>query len=287
MSYNTPNAFRMALEQRLLSRSHATGVALDRLRRRVIFERIVARLQRAEPGRWVLKGGMALEVRLRDNARLTKDIDLGLRDEVLDADELRDRLVEALGEDPDGDRFVLTVGPPKTMVEDGSGLPTWRVKVKAELAGKLFGRIQVDVSPRLAELSQTDLVQLPNSLEFAEVMTPQVEIIDVHRHAAEKYHAMLKDFGDRENSRVRDLVDLVILREHELLEPPDLASELRNVWEERNGSDPPPQLPDLPESWRLKYERQAAELDLDTASFPGAVEIVVALWAEMFPDRET
>ena len=287
MSYDTPNAFRMALEQRLLSRSNATGVALDRLRRRVVFERIVARLQLAEPGRWVLKGGMALEVRLRDNARLTKDIDLGLRDEVLDADELRDRLVEALGEDPDGDRFVLTVGPAKTMVEDGSGLPTWRVKVKAELAGKLFGRIQVDVSPRVAELSQTDLVQLPNSLEFAEVMTPQVEIIDVHRHAAEKYHAMLKDFGDRENSRVRDLVDLVILREHELLEPPDLASEVRNVWEERNGSDPPPQLPDLPESWRLRYERQAVELDLDTASFPAAVEIVVALWAEMFPDKET
>ena len=97
---------------------------------------------------------------------------------------------------------------------------------------------------------------------------------------------MLKDFGDRENSRVRDLVDLVILREHELLEPPDLASELRNVWEERNGSDPPPQLPDLPESWRLKYEQQASELDLAAASFPAAVESVSALWAETFPDKE-
>jgi hypothetical protein len=287
MSYETPNAFRMALEQRLLSRSNDTGVALDRLRRRVIFERIVARLQRAEPGRWVLKGGMALEVRLRDNARLTKDIDLGLRDEVLDADELRERLVEALGEDPDGDRFVLTVGPAKTMMEDNSELPTWRVKVEAGLAGKLFGRIQVDVSPRAAELSRTDLVQLPNSLEFAEVITPQVEIIDIHRHAAEKYHAMLKDFGDRENSRVRDLVDLVILDEHELLEPAELASEARNVWEERNGSGPPPLLPDLPESWRLRYERLASELDLGAASFPAAVEIVVALWAEMFPDEET
>ena len=287
MSYDTPNALRIALEQRLLSGSTATGVSLDRLRRRVVFERIISRLQRAEPERWVLKGGMALEIRLRDNARLTKDIDLGLRDEVLDPDELRDRLVEALGADPDGDRFVLTVGPMKEMMEDGSGLATWRVKVTAKLADREFGRIQVDVSPRVGELSRTELVQLPNSLEFAEVTTPQVEIIDVHRHAAEKYHGMSKDFGDRENSRVRDLVDLVILREHELLEPPDLASELRDVWEERNGSDPPPQLPDLPGSWRLRYERQAAELDLDTASFPAAVEIVVALWAEMFPDKET
>ena len=72
MSYKTAQALRMALEQRLLSRSKETKVSLDRLRRRVLFERIVSRLHAAEPGRWVLKGGMALEVRLRDDARLTR-----------------------------------------------------------------------------------------------------------------------------------------------------------------------------------------------------------------------
>ncbi|MEX2458097.1 MAG: nucleotidyl transferase AbiEii/AbiGii toxin family protein [Actinomycetota bacterium] len=72
----------MAFERRLLTRSSESGIGLDRLRRRVLFERIVARLEAAEPGRWVLKGGMALEVRLQDDTRLTKDIDLGLRDDV-------------------------------------------------------------------------------------------------------------------------------------------------------------------------------------------------------------
>lgn len=86
MTYATAQALRMALEQRLLTRSQETGVSLDRLRRRVVFERVVARLQSAEPGRWVLKGGMALEVRLHDRARLTKDLDLGLRDEVTAGD---------------------------------------------------------------------------------------------------------------------------------------------------------------------------------------------------------
>ena len=62
MTYETPKALRTALEQRLLTRSQATGISLDRLRRRVLFERIVARLQAAEPGLWVIKGGMALEV---------------------------------------------------------------------------------------------------------------------------------------------------------------------------------------------------------------------------------
>jgi hypothetical protein len=79
VNYETSQALRMALEQRLLVRSKTTGAALDRLRRRVTVERIVARLHAAEPGCWVLKGGMALEVRLRDDARLTKDVDLGLR----------------------------------------------------------------------------------------------------------------------------------------------------------------------------------------------------------------
>lgn len=72
MTYETPKAMRTALEQRLLTRSQATGISLDRLRRRVLFERIVARLQAAEPGLWVIKGGMALEVRLSDDARLTR-----------------------------------------------------------------------------------------------------------------------------------------------------------------------------------------------------------------------
>lgn len=77
MTYQSAQALRTALENRLLARSNETGASLDRLRRRVMFERIIARIQAAEPGQWVLKGGMALEVRLRDDARLTKDVDLG------------------------------------------------------------------------------------------------------------------------------------------------------------------------------------------------------------------
>ena len=96
MTYATPQALRMALEQRLLRYSTETGISLDRLRRRVVFERVIARLQSAEPGVWVLKGGMALEVRLHDDARLTRDLDLGLRTDVANADDLHDRLIDAL-----------------------------------------------------------------------------------------------------------------------------------------------------------------------------------------------
>lgn len=287
MSYETAQALRMALEQRLLSRSKETKVGLDRLRRRVLFERIVSRLQTAEPGLWVLKGGMALEIRLLDEARLTKDIDLGLRGDVADAEELRERLVEALATDVDGDRFTLIVGPAKQLMEDDDGHVTWRLKVAAELAGRPFGTVQVDVSPRPHELYATELVRLPSSLDFAGVAAPLVEIVDINRHAAEKFHGMLKDYGDRDNTRARDLVDLVILSEHGLLEPPALAAAVRLVWSERDGVSPPAILPSLPASWSGRYERLVAEHDVDATSFHTAVSTVETVWTEMFPTEET
>ena len=74
MKYETPTALRGALEDRFRLQAKESAIPIDRLRRRVMFERIIARLEHAEPGLWVLKGGMALEVRLQDDARLTKDI---------------------------------------------------------------------------------------------------------------------------------------------------------------------------------------------------------------------
>lgn len=164
MTYDTPQALRMALEQRLLNQSEESRISLDRLRRRVVFERIVARLEVAEPGQWVLKGGMALEVRIPDAARLTKDIDLGLRTPAADEAELHERLIDALSVDSDGDGFVFIVSPPKLLSQGDGEWFTWRSAVVASLAGKPFGGIQLDISPRAHELDQTEHVQLPNSL---------------------------------------------------------------------------------------------------------------------------
>lgn len=75
MRFGDADAMRMALEQRLRNEAAATGVALLRLRKRVAFERFLARLA-ASPAEWVLKGTFALELRLGLQTRMTKDIDL-------------------------------------------------------------------------------------------------------------------------------------------------------------------------------------------------------------------
>lgn len=279
MSYAAPRALRMALERRLARRSAETGLGLDRLRRRVLLERIVARLDSAEPGRWVLKGGMALDVRLREDARATRDIDFGLRDDVRQAAALHERVGDALRDDPDGDGFVLAAEAPAQLRPDGAGHITWRMRVAADMADKPFGRIRIDVSPRAHELDVTDRLTLSNSLDFADIPAPAIEVVDVNRHAAEKLHALCRDYGDRGNSRVRDLVDLVILVEHDLLDRAAVGAAARRVWAERDGAEPPPGLPPLPGDWPARYERLAAEHRVRSGTFAEAVGIAAAMQA--------
>lgn len=81
MKYETAEAFRTALEQRLKNEAEASDIALMRLRKRVTFERFLARLAASGSGGWVLKGAFALELRLGLRTRTTKDIDLGRADD--------------------------------------------------------------------------------------------------------------------------------------------------------------------------------------------------------------
>jgi len=252
-----------------------------------MFERLVTRLERSEPGSWVLKGGMALEVRLGDLARTTKDVDLGLRETATDSTALRERLVEALEEDVDADGFVFEVGIVKQMKEDGAGHLSWRAPVKLSLAGKEFGRISVDISPRPYELTATDRKTIPTALDFVGVKPVEMEVIDIHRHTAEKLHAMLRTYADGESSRVRDLADLMLILEHEELDLPVLVETVRTVWKERDGVVPPASFPGVPAGWPTRYEQLASENDVDPQSFTEASERVAALWAEIFPPQES
>ena len=76
MRYPTAAAFRRALEDRLKALAGNDAAGLARYRKRVAFDRLLARLVVAAPDGWVLKGGFALDLRLADRARSTKDVDL-------------------------------------------------------------------------------------------------------------------------------------------------------------------------------------------------------------------
>jgi hypothetical protein len=279
MPYETPGALRAALEARLAGGETATVPGLERLRRRAVFERLLVRLDHAMPGQWVLKGGMALEVRLGDRARSTRDLDLAVRHAGEDAGTVRDHLIEALADDPEGDGFEFRVGPPKPVDLDEAGRAGWRFAVDARLDGRTFANVRLDVIGRTEEISTTDRVTLRSMLAFAGFPDHEIEAVDPAQHFAEKLHALTRPHGDRANSRVKDLPDLLLLMNHGLAPTAELLATVRHVFAVRSTHDLPERLPDPPTEWADRYVTLAGELDLEAGSVEAAMDRLRSFWA--------
>ena len=115
-TYTTAGAFRRALEERLKKTSQTDQTDINRLRRQVSFDRLLARLFRDDSVPWVLKGGYALELRFK-TARSTVDIDLtmGRMEDATDSSDVNRvvrEILQAAASLPLGDWFEYTIGSP-------------------------------------------------------------------------------------------------------------------------------------------------------------------------------
>lgn len=113
----TSGAFRKALEDRLRSIAETEQIDLSRLRRQVSFDRLLARLFQSEAAPWALKGGYAMELRLKA-ARATIDIDLALPSNILpsthegEANQIVHEMLQKAASAPLGDWFAYGIGLP-------------------------------------------------------------------------------------------------------------------------------------------------------------------------------
>jgi len=255
--YDTAEAFRTALEQRLKNEAEASGIALMRLRKRVAFERFLARLAASESSGWVLKGAFALELRLGLRTRMTKDIDLGRAD---DEEAATEHLNAATGVDL-GDFFAFEVR--RTPALDATtGFRAVRYTVRADLAARRFEQFPVDVAFSEATPIQTERLFGTNSLEFADVAALQLPVISLEQHVAEKLHAYTGSFGhyERESTRVKDLVDLVLIGELSEIDAKRLRHALATTFEQRARQPLPDAIPLPPSSWARPYAALAREV---------------------------
>jgi len=164
--YASAAALRAALDQRLLTQARETRVNIARLRRRVVFERVLVRFARSN-GHWILKGAAALEVRLADRARTTRDLDVALIGVEADEPSVLEKLMDALQEAPDGDLFEFRVTGLRAMAIDGVLDPVWRSSLDCRLDGRTFDRITVDIALGRADRQHVETIRLPGALVFA------------------------------------------------------------------------------------------------------------------------
>jgi len=183
--YATAAAFRGALEDRLQDIAGEEGVDLQRLRRQVAFDRLLARLfQAAQPRalRWVLKGGYAMELRIKA-ARTTKDIDLTMRSAFGSGEKKDDngnlavlaKLQEAAALSSD-DFFVYSIGEPISDL-DAAPYGGARFRVEARLDGRVFVGFHLDVGIGDAVMEPLEVIEGRDWLEFAGVASPLLYMI--------------------------------------------------------------------------------------------------------------
>jgi hypothetical protein len=102
---------------------------------------------------------------------------------------------------------------------------TWRVHVKTFFHGSLFAETVIDVVTTNA-VPPTETEPLP--VKPALIGEPfTISAVDLDRHAAEKYHACVRIYANnRPSTRVKDLVDVVLLMEGEWLHEDRLGAAL-------------------------------------------------------------
>jgi len=199
-TYKTSQALRIALEARLLETATRTGIDLQRLRRRVAFDRLLARMfsARADRPAWHLKGGYAIELRI-ETARTTKDIDLSIAGrEPIDASLLHEIVDDAASLDL-ADGFVFQVGESILSLdaapEGGSRFP-----VQARMAGRPFVGFHVDIGVGDELFEPTDSIEGEGWFDFAGLPRPTFLMISREQQFAEKLHAYTRPRTDRDNS---------------------------------------------------------------------------------------
>lgn len=209
--YATAGAFRRALEDRVKRIAHEEKVDVNRLRRQVAFDRLLARLFLPDQTSWVLKGGYALEL-LFDTARATIDIDLTLPGLVATSGQTNDVIHEMLQKTAGAaldDWFEFAFAAP-IMDFDAAPYGGARFPVETRMDARIFARFHLDVGVGDVVIQPVDVVECRDWLAFAGITRPSVRMIPLEQQFAEKFHAYTLP-RSTPNSRVKDLVDLALL----------------------------------------------------------------------------
>lgn len=258
MKYHSAIAFRRALEERLKVRAGGDSARIARDRKRIAFDRMLARLVVAAPDAWVLKGGFAMDLRLADRARTTKDVDLAW---FAEEGELLDTLIDAAALDL-GDYFTFGLERADISADLMGG--AHRFRVTASLAGRLFEGFVLDVGVQDALGTGVELLTTPDLLGFAEIEPVTVPALPLANQVAEKLHAYTRVWeGARVSTRTKDLIDLALITRLFPLEAREVREAIDTVFTHRATHEPPTALPPPPAQWRSPFQRLALTLGLD------------------------
>lgn len=256
-SFPNAEAFKHSLEARLRTNASKLGQSIPRVRQRAIFERFLARIAQHFGDRAILKGGVALEL-LLSRARMTRDVDLAFYGSPV---ELHLELQRA-GHLELGDFMTFEIMPHAvfpTIEGPGVVYDGYRFQATARLAGKRYGDpfgVDIAFGDRMAIAPSTFVTE--EVFSFANIPPLSIQVYAREVHLAEKLHAYSLP-RDVQNSRVKDLPDIVVLGGSRAFQSNALRQAIAETFGHRNTHHVPNELPTPPDIWRDAYARMARE----------------------------
>lgn len=248
------------------------GISEGRVRAWVAYMIMAGLLERAasrtEP-RFIVKGGVALELRLRDRARATKDIDVVLRDAEADLS----RTLERALTDETYQGFTFRRKAEPLLLDNG----TVNVEFAVSYRGGAWTSIAVDVARAESNESEVEWVRaIPLGDAFGVMGPTDLPCLPVRFHVAQKLHGMtLPPRPGKRNDRFRDLIDLLLMEE--LIEDyAGLREACEVVFRTRATHSWPPAI-DLPSHWADPFDRLAQDLELPVVHMSAALPRILAL----------
>jgi hypothetical protein len=207
---------------------------------------------------FLLKGGVAMELRLRLRARTTRDYGAALRAR---ADEVLDLLDEAL--QAPYNNFTVTRDAPEDIRDTGA----MRIRLRLAYKGRPWGSIQLELAPVEGQMGrELDRVE-PVPVNGLQVPVPDdVACVSVRYQVAQKLHACTEVFGEGpENDRFRDVMDVLLVEDL-------IRDEVGSRRTRKRASTSSPCAPSTPGHRRSRCTRAGASRSVDsprrTASSP-------------------
>lgn len=207
-----PPANRVALERWIAQKAQEDGIAAARLRRALSFMVLSAVLARFvdEEGAplFLLKGGVAMELRVGTRARASKDYDTAFREDLTRLDDV----LAAASVHVHGD-FRLTAGAATPIGPTGAV----RIPVRIAFARYDWGTIDLEVSAAEGGSRAAAAIEYASPAPALSVFGlpdgERVALFPLPYQIAQKLHACTESREDRDNDRFRDLIDLLLLEE--------------------------------------------------------------------------
>jgi hypothetical protein len=170
------------------------------------------------------------------------------------------------------DWFEFTVRQGGTRLPP-AGLGGLRFPVTAMVDGRVFESYHVDVGTGAPVVDAVEGLVAPDLLAFAGSAPTVMPCCPLTQQLAEKVHAYVRPRAGAAKTRVKDLVDILLIAERTTLDAPDLWKALQATFETFD-QQVPEAMPDPPGAWRAPFRRLAVGVGLVTDELAGATSTV-------------